>query len=154
MIFPIMASNFKERRCTAKKKADQRKENIRSERIVEGDLPKVVFSFKDFDKTQIPPGQTFEDWQERGYLAYFLEKLAHISELTMIEAKQQKYITEYGTFPKLSDFKHPRHIVQDVNWAVIKKIKGQKGRVAGHIIGNVFYIVFLDLDHAFWKMDR
>jgi hypothetical protein len=149
-----MANNFKEKRFATKKSVDNRKENIRTERLVEGELPKVVFSFKDFDKSQIPPGQTYEDWQDKGYLAYLLEKLSHISELNMIEAKQQKYITEYGTFPKQSDFKHPRHIAEDVNWAVIKKIKGQKGRVAGHIIGNVFYIVFLDLDHLFWKMDK
>lgn len=149
-----MTSRFKEQRFAAKKKADKRKENLRAEKAVEGDLPKVVFSFKDFDKSQIPPGQTYEEWQEKGYLAYLLEKLGHISEMNMIEAKQQKYITEYVSFPKQSDFQYPRHIVQDVNWAVIKKIKGQKGRVAGHIIGNVFYIVFLDLDHKFWKMDK
>lgn len=149
-----MGSKFKEQRFSTKIRVEKRKENIRMERSVEGDLPKVVFSFKDFDKTQIPPGQTYEEWQEKGYLAYLLEKLSHISELNMIEAKQQKYITEYGSFPKLSDFEHPRHIAEDVNWAVIKKIKGQKGRVAGHIIGNVFYIVFLDLEHRFWKMDR
>lgn len=88
-----MASNFREQRFAAKKKADKRKENIRTEKSVEGDLPKVVFSFKDFDKSQIPPGQTFEDWQEKGCLAYLMEKLCHISELNMIEAKQQKYIT-------------------------------------------------------------
>lgn len=149
-----MASNFREQRFAAKKKADKRKENIRTEKSVEGDLPKVVFSFKDFDKSQIPPGQTFEDWQEKGCLAYLMEKLCHISELNMIEAKQQKYITLYDSFPKQSDFQHPRHIAPDVSWAVIKKIKGQKGRVAGHIIDNVFYIVFLDFEHKFWKMDK
>lgn len=149
-----MASNFKERRFSAKKKADSRKENTRTEKVVEGDLPKVVFSFKDFDRSQVPPGQTFEEWQETGSLAYLMEKLCHISELNMIEAKQQKYITEYGSFPAQSDFQHPKYIAADVRWAVIKKIKGQKGRVAGHIIGNVFYIVFLDLDHKFWKMDK
>ncbi len=150
----MMVSKFKEQRFTAKKKADKRIENTRNEKTVEGELPKVVFSFKDFDRMQIPPGQTYEDWQAKGYLAYLLEKLGHISELNIIEAQQQKYITTYETFPKLSDFKHPSHIAQDVNWAVIKKIKGQKGRVAGHIIGNVFYIVFLDLEHKLWKMDR
>lgn len=149
-----MASKFREQRFNAKKSAEKRKVNTRTEREVEGELPKVVFNFKDIDKSQIPPGQTFEEWQEKGFLAYFMEKLAHISELNMIEAKQQKYITEYGAFPKQSDFQHPRHIAPGVNWAVIKKIKGQKGRVAGHIIGNVFYVVFLDLDHKFWKMDK
>lgn len=139
---------------STRKSIDARKENIRVEKPVKGDLPKVVFSFKDFDTTQVPPGQTYKEWQEKGYLAYLLEKLGYISELNMVEAKQQHYITEYGAFPSNSDFKHPRHIAPDVQWAVIKKIKGQKGRVAGHIIGNVFYIVFLDIDHRFWLMDR
>lgn len=63
-----MTSKFKEQRFAAKKKADKRKEYLRTEKAVEGDLPKVVFSFKDFDKSQIPPGQTYEEWQEKGYL--------------------------------------------------------------------------------------
>lgn len=149
-----MASNFKDIRFATKKKANKRKENTRTEIQVEGELPKIVFSFKDFDRSQIPPGQTYEEWEKDGYLSYLLEKLGHISELNIVEAKQQKYITEYESFPAKSDFKHPRHITQDVNWAVIKKIKGQKGRVAGHLIDNVFYIVFLDLQHKFWKMDK
>lgn len=73
-----MASSFKEQRFATKRKADIRKENTQIEKSVEGDLPKVVFSFKDFDKSQIPPGQTYENWEEKGYLAYLLEKLAHL----------------------------------------------------------------------------
>ena len=149
-----MASSFKDKRFSARKSAENRKENRREERKIEGELPKVVFNFKDFDKSQIPPGQTYEDWQEKGYLAYLFEKLGYISELNIIEAQQKGYITVYGSFPDESDFKHPRHIYKKANWAVIKKIKGQKGRVAGHIIGNVFYIVFFDIDHRFWKTDK
>lgn len=148
-----MANKF-DNKFKARGKSESRKENVKEERKVESDLPKVVFSFKDFDTTQIPPGQTYEEWQSKGILAYLLEKLGYISQLNMVEAKQQGYITEYGDFPKRSGFKHPRHIADNVNWAVIKKIKGQKGRVAGHIIGNVFYIVFLDKDHKFWLMDK
>lgn len=149
----MKASKF-DKKFITQSSVGSRKENIREEKVITGELPKVVFSFKDFDKGQIPPGQTYEDWQKRGYLAYLLDKLGHISELNMVEAKQQKYITEYGKFPKESKFEHPRHIAPDVKWAVIKKIKGQKGRVAGHIIGNVFYIVFLDIDHLFWLTDK
>jgi hypothetical protein len=149
----MKASKF-DKKFSTRSSVGSRRENIREEKAVKVELPKVLFSFKDFDIDQIPPGQTYEDWQEKGYLAYLLEKLGHISELTMIEAKQQKYITEYGAFPKESKFEHPRHIAPDVSWAVIKKIKGQKGRVASHIIGNVFYIVFLDIDHKFWLMDK
>ena len=139
---------------TNKKKSDSRKENIREERHIEGDSPKVTFSLKDIDKNQIPPGQTYEEWTRKGLLPYLLEKLEYISQKTMEEAIREGFIKVYGDFPPRSDFKHPLHIATDVKWAVIMNIKGQKGRVAGHIIDNVFYIVFLDLDHLFYKMKK
>lgn len=46
----------------------------------------------------------------------------------------------------------PAYIEGDVNWAVIMDIKGQKARVAGYIIDSVFYILFLDKEHLFYKM--
>ena len=33
-------------------------------------------------------------------------------------------------------------------------IKGQKGRVAGHIIDNIFYVVFLDREHRFYITEK
>lgn len=30
----------------------------------------------------------------------------------------------------------------------------QKGRVAGYVIGNVFYVVFLDQNHRFWVTEK
>ncbi|WP_289757119.1 hypothetical protein [Muribaculum intestinale] len=149
-----MASKFKEQRFATKKKADKRIENSRNEKAVEGDLPKVVFSLKDFDRSQIPPGQTFEDWEKFGHLSYLMQKLEYISQKNIVEAINEGYIKVYGSFPPNSDFTHPSHIASDVNWAVIMKINGQKGRVAGHIINNVFYIVFLDIEHLFYKMKK
>ena len=149
-----MASKFKEQRFATKKKADKRIENSRNEKAVEGDLPKVVFSLKDFDRSQIPPGQTFEDWEKFGHLSYLMQKLEYISQKNIVEAINEGYIKVYGSFPPNSDFTHPSHISSDVNWAVIMKINGQKGRVAGHIINNVFYIVFLDIEHLFYKMKK
>lgn len=149
-----MASNFRDKRKAAKNKAEGRKENTRTEKQVAGSLPKVQFSFKDLDRQQIPPGQKPEEWEKKGYLSYLFGKLRDISQLTMVDAKQQGHITEYKKFPPISDFKHPPHVAPDVSWAVIKNIKGQKGRVAGHIIDNVFYIVFLDLEHKFWKTKK
>lgn len=126
-----------------------RRENTREERKVKEDLPKMLFSFKDFDKTQIPPGQTYEDWQTEELLAYALEKFGHICQLDRNEAVPS-YIKIYGDFPINSDFTHPKHIANDVKWAVVLNIKGQKGRLAGHIMENVFYVVFLDKDHRFY----
>jgi hypothetical protein len=44
------------------------------------------------------------------------------------------------------------HIIEDAEWASLH-IKG-KERIAGHIIGNVFYVVFLDKDHRFWRTEK
>lgn len=148
-----MTSKFKDKFNT-QRKAVGRRENVREERQVEGAPLKVVFSLKDIDKNQIPPGQSAEDWSKNGLLPYLFEKLEHISQKTMVEAIQEGYIKVYGDFPPRSDFKHPVHIADNVKWAVIMNVKGQKGRVAGHIIGNVFYIVFLDMEHLFYKMKK
>ncbi len=42
----------------------------------------------------------------------------------------------------------------DVEWATIQKIVGQKTRVAGYLIKNVFYPVFLDKDHLFYPSTK
>lgn len=138
-----------------KKGPASRKENIRDERNVGlGATPKLVFSFKDFDDTQVPPGQSFQDWQSKGLLSTFLENLKHMGEWTVQEACQNDHLTIYGKWPDKSDFRPPKHIAADVKWAVLKSVGGQKIRVAGHIINNVFYVVFLDKEHVFWKMAK
>jgi hypothetical protein len=125
----------------------QRKQNSREERKVQEERPKILFSFKDFDSNQ---GQTFSDWEKEGLLSVMLEKLKNLSELNMLEAVHQRMIKIYEEFPVVTDFTHPKHIADDVSWAVITSLGGQKGRIAGHVIDNVFYIVFLDKEHRFW----
>ena len=136
-------------------KSLERKRNTREEKKVKEDLPKMVFSFKDFDIRQIPPGQSHNDWQEKKLLAYMFEKLGEICKYNIIEARQQNLIKVYEVFPATSEFKYPKTVIQDENiiWAVIMNIKGQKPRVAGHIIGNVFYVVFLDAEHLFFPSE-
>ena len=129
----------------------ERSEGIREERKVKEELPKILFSFKDFDRSQ---GQSYFDWESDQLLSAMVEKFGHLCEMNMEEAKRQNLITEYGDFPLKSDFKHPKHIVGDVKWAVIKNVKGQKGRVAGHIIENIFYVVFLDKNHRFYVTEK
>jgi hypothetical protein len=132
----------------------ERSRNTREERKVKEDLPKMVFSFKDFDIRQIPPGQSFDEWQEEGLLSNMVQKFRHICGLNIIEAQQQKVLKIYNEFPEKSDFKHPQYISEGVKWAVIMDIKGQKGRVAGHIIDNTFYVVFLDKEHRFYITEK
>jgi hypothetical protein len=129
----------------------ERSRDTRDERKVKEDYPKILFSFKDFDRNQ---GQSYADWEEEKLLSALVEKIGYLSEMTMNEAKRQEIITEYGSFPSKSDFKHPKHIVDDVSWAVIKNVKGQAGRVAGHIIENIFYVVFFDKGHRFYVTEK
>jgi hypothetical protein len=133
----------------------KRKQNIREEKKTKEDLPKIVFSFKDFDKTQIPPGQLHEEWQKDKLLAYMLEKFNEICKCNIVEALQQNMIKLYDGFPEKSEFRYPKTVIRDerIKWAVIMNIKGQKPRVAGHIIDNVFYVVFLDKEHKFFPSE-
>jgi hypothetical protein len=104
----------------------------------------MAFSFRDFDPTQ---GQTFGRWGGLNLLEPMLEKLREYSKLTIPEAMQSNF-TIYDQFPPKSKFRHPRHIEQDAHWASLH-IKG-KECIAGHLLDNIFYVVFLDKDHEFW----
>lgn len=126
----------------------------RNERKVKEELPLMLFSFKDFQyTTQIPPGQTYEAWQEKKLLAYMLTKFGYICNQNRIEAESKKFITVYGDFPSNSKFRNP-FPDSELEWAVIKNIKGQKSRVAGYIEGHIFYIVFLDENHLFYPSSK
>jgi hypothetical protein len=111
-------------------------------------LPNLVFSFKDFDHTQ---GQTFQEWEESKLLSPLLEKLKEFSCKSITEA-QKAHFTIYNIFPRKSNFKHPKHITEDAIWASLH-IQG-KECIAGHIINNVFYIVFFDREHRFWITEK
>lgn len=132
----------------------ERKIDTREQKKVKEDLPKITFSFKDFDINQVPPGQSYSNWQEDKLLAYMLDKFAHVCSLNIVEAQQQRVLKIYGNFPDKSNFTQPKHIINDVRWAVIMDIKGQKARVAGHIIDNIFYVVFLDKEHKFYITEK
>ncbi|QTA85781.1 hypothetical protein [Desulfonema magnum] len=133
----------------------QKKSNCRDERVAIVDIDKITFSFKDVISNH-PKGnmQSFESWQKDKILSKLLEKLRYLSELTIQEAKQQGFITEYNKFPDNTDFKCPKQFKDGARWSVIKKITGQKTRIVRHIVDNIFYIVFLDKDHQFWKTKK
>lgn len=136
------------------KSPNEREIDIRNERKVDEEIPLILFSFKDFDTSQCPPGQTFKEWESEGLLSKLLEKLTQLNNTNRVIATQQKNIELYDSFPPNSDFKVPKYIEGDVKWGTIQDIGGQKHRVAGYMIDNVFYIVFLDKDHKFWKMKK
>lgn len=132
----------------------ERKQNTRTERVVADEMPLIVFSFKDFD-AQCPPGQDFKQWEQDGLLSDLFIKLVDLSSKNRIEAEQQKVIELYGDWPqKHTKFKQPNHVQGNVNWGTIQNIGGQKHRVAGYMIENVFYIVFLDKEHQFYLSQK
>ncbi len=130
--------------------ADIRTVNVRSERNVKDDFPKLSFNFKDFDFNQCPPGQTLGEWQESKMLDKLLRKFVDVCACTRIEAVQQGLLKVYDDFPVNSQFKIPNHIQGNVEWGTIQRIGGQKPRLAGYIINSVFYPVFLDKNHLFF----
>ena len=135
-------------KINARSRTDQRITGTRTERTTgDKELP-ITISFKDWDKNQ---GQTFADWQKSGLLSTLMTKLVDICNRTRTTASQQKMLDIYGDFPKDSHFKQPQYIETDVKlkWGTIRNIGGQKARVAGYMIENVFYVVFLDRDHEF-----
>lgn len=114
----------------------------------------VAFSFKELDSTQHLK-ETFECWNSENLLLKLLNKIKDISKMTMDEATRKNAIKPYGYFPpaKVTEYKPPKHIdnAEQKNWAVMH-IQG-KEVVAGHIVENIFYIVFLDREHKFWKSE-
>lgn len=105
-------------------------------------------SFKDFDDTQ---GQTFDDWEKDGILADSMKKLREYCR-EPLRSQLSNTFKEYGAFPEKSDFHYPKHIPDDVNWASLH-ITGVRV-IAGYIFENTFYIVFLDKEHQFYKVEK
>lgn len=134
--------------------SDLRKENVRSERKVKEDMPKLCLNFKDFDLNQCPPGQTFEEWEAEKRLSVLMRKFVDVCMYNRTEAMQMKLLKVYGDFPDNSDFRKPDYIDGDVEWGTLQRIGGQKPRLAGYIIDNVFYPVFLDREHRFYPSNK
>ena len=133
----------------------ERKSSTRDERNFYKEKEKIVFSIKDLDQTQPKKSpETIESWEKDGLLGSLFAKQNEICKLTVREAITSGIITIYDNFPENSDFFIPKHITEKVKWAVIKNIGGQKGRIAGYIKDNVFYIVFFDKNHRFWITEK
>mgnify|MGYP000509590534 CR=1 FL=1 len=135
----------------------KRKENTRDERVTYkvGETEHLLISFKYLDESQVPPGQTVQEWQKEGLLAPFVKDLMYLCGGTIAEALNKEKLKIYKSFPsKRSKFRYPSRVKGDVKWAVIRNIKGQKHRVAGFIENNIFYVVFLDSEHLFYLSQK
>lgn len=147
-------STFGNNKFKSSSPKDSRKSNVRTERQVKEDMPKLSLNFKDFDKSQCPPGQSLEEWESQHLLSVLMNKFVDVCQYNRVEAMQHKLLKVYGEFPKNSEFKKPNYIEGDVAWGTIQRIGGQKPRLAGYIIESVFYPVFLDREHKFFPTTK
>ena len=133
----------------------KRPANTREEKKVVTARKLITVSFKDIDFTQ-PKGneQTFDTWSNDGLLVPLLERIRQLTKLTRDEAEKQQIIKVYGDIPDHSDFTRPKHVDENASWAVLKGIGGQVSTLAGYIVENTFYAVFLDKEHRFWPTEK
>jgi hypothetical protein len=106
--------------------------------------------------TKLDPvqGQSLKEWEEVGLLATLLIRLQQIGQEEAQVCLNKQYIKQYTKigFPENSGFKEPKH-VSPAHWAVIHITPNSKEVVAGYLEDDVFFIVFLDMDHQFWPTD-
>lgn len=126
----------------------------------------LSFSFKFLDTSQ---GQHLSELNKE-QIDKFVEKLKWYSnetrmhwETTRIGTGSGMVLTVYDSFPLVSDFYHPSFVPADVRWARFR-MEGDM-RLIGFMIDkkdsegsglntDVFYVVFLDLFHGFYKTKR
>lgn len=124
----------------------------------------MSFNFKYLDQEQ---GDRFSDLTQQ-QLSKIMEKLKWYSNETRAHWEQEKIgqstvLAVYNNFPLSSDFHHPKHVPVGVRWARFR-MEGDQ-RLAGFVLNkgdvkntelhtNVFYVVFLDNKHKFYKSDK
>jgi len=130
---------------------------------------KFNFSYFTLDEA----GQDFKDWNQNE-LSKLLNKLKEYSKFSL-EYWQNQYqgnypvFVKYDSFPTNTDFTLPKHIPHQAIWSRFHL--ENKVRLIGFVIPdgyndtvhiktnkrfdtNIFYIVFLDKEHRFYKMEK
>lgn len=112
---------------------------------------KVSFQFVDSSQKF---GSSFKDWQKEGLLALTLEVFQGYCQRPLWEQVRTDKFTVYNDFPPCDKtmFEKPKHVPEDACWARIH-INGS-AVVAGHIVDDTFYVVFLDKTHKFFLTKR
>ena len=110
-------------------------------------------SFQYLDCTQ-KYASGFKDWQKFGLLSKALEVLQGYCCGPLLTQVDGSKFTIYGDFPEKNRtyFQHPKHVPEDASWGRIH-ITGV-AILAGHIVGDTFYVVFLDKSHKFFLTKR
>ena len=129
---------------------------------------KLSFSLKYFDGSQ-KAGQDFKDWNndEKTDLLNKLKEYSKENKQYWLNQRTGsgglKVLEIYGTFPRNSDFTHPRHIPDNVKWARFRL--ESKVRLIGFFIDetesrekqlstDIFYVVLLDKNHRFYLTEK
>lgn len=101
-----------------------------------------------------PFASSFLDWQNVGLLSHALETLQGYCKRPLREQIDGDKFATYPTFPPAdkTKFEYPKHVPEDAHWARIH-INGPAVLV-GHVVGDTFYLVFLDKTHKFWLTKR
>lgn len=92
----------------------------------------------------------FKDWQKDGLLSKALETLQGYCKSPLRQQIDGDKFSVYKSFPPpdKTRFEYPKHVPEDAEWARIH-INGPAVLI-GHIVGDTFYLVFLDKTHKFW----
>ncbi len=108
---------------------------------------KVSFQYLD---TSQKFGSAFRDWQKVGLLSKMMEVLQGYCCRPLREQVDGDKFTIYNGFPprEKTRFEYPSMVPEDALWARIH-ITGS-AIIAGHILQDTFYVVFLDKSHKFW----
>jgi len=105
----------------------------------------LAISLKHFDLKQ---GQSFQKWEEEKLLAQMLDTFYGYCQRTPVDKCFNPKFKPYKSFPAHSEFKPPAHVPPDATWYSMH-LAGEPC-VIGHMISNVFYVVFLDMHHKFY----
>ena len=159
---PIKKNARKQDKLVALSKGLENYEEI----LIKGE--KLSFSIQFLDENQ-KAGYRFRELDEKTKDDIFYE-LKHLSKESRNYWMHQRVgggglnvLEIYGNFPVNSEFELPTHVPSYIKWARFRF--GNKRRLVGFFLDDeyaekhklskeVFYIVFIDLDHKFYTMEK
>lgn len=117
----------------------------------------IAISFRYFQNFDNNPIQSLQNWNDDNRLLDMMLSLEYICKNNIVKLQStDRKLTLYGDFPstKVNDFPLPDELSENEKWGTIRNIGGQKARIAGFLRDNVFYVVYLDKEHRFYKTEK